>query len=101
MPWVLDLGSFRFHYGFMTTGRPRGRAVRGAELRRRREEAGLRKTQLARASNLSARYVADLEKERYGASIEMLHRLAAALGCTAADLLQDPDGHPVTTGTAA
>ena len=74
----------------MANGRPKGRAVRGDELRRRREEAGLRKTQLAGKCNLSARYVADLEKERYGASIEMLHRIADVLGCVPADLLQDP-----------
>ena len=85
----------------MPTGRPRGHPVRGAELRRRREEAGLRKTQLAKECGFSARYVADLEKERYGASVEMLHRLAAALDCPVAVLMQDPDSDPLTAGTAA
>ena len=84
----------------MARGRPRGRDVRGDEIYRRRVEAGLTKAELARNCNVSARYVADQELERYPASLEMLYRLAGGLGCTVADLVQDPASLPFTETAA-
>ena len=85
----------------MPNGGPRGAAVKGSELRERRVRLGLRKTELAMKCGVSARYVADLEKERRRASIEVLHRIAAALNAPAASLMQDPESDPLTAGTAA
>ena len=75
----------------MPNGRPRGPAIQGSELRQRRERLGLRKTELAARCGRSARYIADLEKERYSPSIEALHRLATALNCDVTDLLTPGD----------
>jgi transcriptional regulator with XRE-family HTH domain len=85
----------------MPNGRPRGPAIRGSELRERRVQLGLRKTELAARCGVSARYVADLEKERYSPSIEALHRLAGALETPVASFMRDPGSDPITAGTAA
>jgi transcriptional regulator with XRE-family HTH domain len=70
-------------------------------LRRRRVQLGWPKTRLAEAAGITPRYVAGLEREACTPSIEVLHRLAAALDCPVTDLMQDPESDPVTAGTAA
>jgi DNA-binding XRE family transcriptional regulator len=90
----LDLASICFHPGYMPD-------VRGSELRRRRVELGMKKSELAHQCQISARYVAELEKEHYAPRIEVLSRLAAVLGCSVASLMQDPECDPLTAGTAA
>jgi len=75
--------------------------IKGLELRRQRVGRGMTKSQLAVACDISARYVAELEKENYAPSIEVLHRLAAALEAPVASLMQDPECDPLTAGTAA
>ena len=75
--------------------------IKGPELRKLRVERGVTKAQLATACEISARYVADLEKERYAPRIEVIYRLAKALDLPPASLMQDPDSDPLTAGTAA
>ena len=74
--------------------------IKGPELRRRRVEQGLSKAQLAAKCLISARYVAELEKEHYAPRIEVLHRLASALDAPVASLMQDPESDPLTAGIA-
>jgi len=90
----LDFASRYFHPGYMPD-------IKGPELRRRRVELGITKAQLAATCEISARYVAELEKEHYAPRVEVLHRLAGALGCKPAVLMQDPESDPITAGTAA
>ena len=88
------MASICFHYGFMPE-------IKGPELRRHRVERGLAKSQLATECEISARYVAELEKGRYAPRIEVIYRLARALDVPAASLMQDPGSDPLTAGTAA
>jgi transcriptional regulator with XRE-family HTH domain len=85
----------------MANGRPRGPAIKGSGLRERRVQLGLRKTELAARCGVSARYIADLEKERYSPSIEALHRLAGVLEMPVTSLMRDPESDPITAGNAA
>ncbi len=64
----------------------------GENIRQRRKAAGLRQRELANRLGVSQGRVSDLERGRTEPRLDTIRRLAAALGCTMADLLTPPDG---------
>jgi transcriptional regulator with XRE-family HTH domain len=66
----------------------RPRYLDGAELRRRREGAGLTQAALAAKAGVKLPgHVSHWEADDYGCEIETICRLADALGCHATDLM--------------
>lgn len=63
------------------------REVLAANLRRLRQDRGMSQEELAHAADIDRTYISSLERARYAASIDMLERLAAALGVEPANLL--------------
>lgn len=64
--------------------------VDGAKLLRRRYEQGLSQPALAQLANSSPQHICDIEHGRRNARPPVLARLARALKCSVADLLQEP-----------
>jgi transcriptional regulator with XRE-family HTH domain len=62
-------------------------AVFGAVLRERREAAGISQEQLADRAGLHRTYISLIERGRRTASIEVVRKVANALGVTMADLI--------------
>ena len=60
----------------------------GTTLRERRREAGMTQAELAAAAGLSRSYLSEVECGRESISLERAARLADALECRLADLLQ-------------
>lgn len=60
-----------------------------ARLTHRRILAGLKQQDLAERSGVSFQHISRLELGRVGASPEVLHKLAAALGCQVEALMPD------------
>src|SRR5580658_698596 len=73
-----------------------------ARLRVVREERGLTQSELATRSKCAQTYVSKVEQGTLSPGVDMVGRLAAALGTTAADLLlEDPvDELPALAGRA-
>ncbi|MEI5520745.1 helix-turn-helix transcriptional regulator [Streptomyces brasiliscabiei] len=68
--------------------------------RRRRVEAGLSVTDLARQAGVSTSHLSDVENGRAGFSPKNLKKIAEVLGCTIRDLLlPDPEDEPDTTAS--
>jgi transcriptional regulator with XRE-family HTH domain len=67
------------------------RAIVGANVRRARHEANLTQEQLAFESQIDLTYVGGIERGKRNPSIEVLARIAAALGSEPATLLRQ--GH--------
>jgi transcriptional regulator with XRE-family HTH domain len=70
----------------------------GARLRELRNSRGMTQAELARQAQVTASYVWRLESGGAAPGIDLLDRLAVALGTTAADLLpvaEPPDSLPV------
>jgi transcriptional regulator with XRE-family HTH domain len=65
----------------------------GAEVRVRRNAAGLTIAEVARRAAVSAPFISQLEAGRTSISIPTLYRVAAALGCTANALLGPGHDH--------
>lgn len=70
----------------------------GDNIKRLRKEQKLTQIELAKKAQISRSYLADVEKDRYNASVETLKSIAAALGCSISDLMgsdsnkeSDPD----------
>lgn len=59
-------------------------------LKRLRAERGLSQEDLAERAEIDRTYVSSLERSVYAAGIDVVDRLARALGVTAADLLTEP-----------
>ena len=57
-----------------------GRALLAWNLRRLRSERGVSQERLAADSGIDRAHVSDLEREQSNASVDLLDRLAAALG---------------------
>lgn len=68
-------------------------------LARRRVEAGLTQTELAKRAGCSKSLVSEVEAGRANFSVTNLAKISEALGCTIADLLPDED--ETGTGSAA
>ena len=66
------------------------RDILALNLRLRRKAAGLSQEELAHRAGIDRTYVSALERSLYAAGIDVLDRLAKALGVEAAELLQRP-----------
>ncbi len=67
------------------------RHVLAQNLKRLRQERGLSQEDLADRADIDRTYISSLERSVYAAGIDVVDRLAKALGVTAADLLKAPD----------
>lgn len=67
------------------------REVLAQNLRRYRREKGFSQEELAHRAGIDRTYVSSLERRVYAAGIDVLDRLAVALGIQAADLLMPPE----------
>jgi transcriptional regulator with XRE-family HTH domain len=74
-------------------------AVNAAEIRRRRQRLGLKLGEFAERSRVKYKTVANIECGHQVPSIEVVYRLADALGVEAEEILAD--GEPETSGKAA
>lgn len=71
------------------------RAVLARNLKRLRQLRGLSQEALAHDADIDRTYVSDMEREQYAASIDMLAKLASALGVNSCELIDeeyDPEG---------
>lgn len=66
------------------------RDVLALNLRKLRRARGLSQEELAHLAEIDRTYISALERRVYGAGIDVLERLAAALGVEPADLLKPP-----------
>ena len=67
------------------------RQVLAANLKALRQERGLSQEELAHRAGIDRTYVSALERCVYGASIDVVDRLAQELNVEAARLLQNPN----------
>jgi DNA-binding XRE family transcriptional regulator len=65
------------------------RDILAANLKQHRRERGISQEELADLAAIDRTYISALERRRYAASIEVVDRLARALGIKAADLLRE------------
>lgn len=70
------------------------RQIFAANLRRTRHAAGLSQEELAHRAELDRTYISSLERGLYGATIDVVARLAEVLGVEPADLLINPRKAP-------
>ena len=66
------------------------REILAANLKRFRNDRGLSQEELADRAGIDRTYVSSLERMVYAAGIDVVDRLAKALGLEAADLLKAP-----------
>ncbi|MDP1751098.1 MAG: helix-turn-helix transcriptional regulator [Reyranella sp.] len=66
------------------------REVLAHNLRRYRRSNGLSQEELAHRADIDRTYISSLERRVYAAGIDVVDRLAKALGVEAADLLKRP-----------
>ncbi|MBV1837076.1 helix-turn-helix domain-containing protein [Acetobacter estunensis] len=64
------------------------REILATKLKRYRRERGVSQEELAHLAEIDRTYISSLERCQYAASIEVVERLAHALGVDAFDLLQ-------------
>lgn len=67
------------------------RDVLAQNLKRLRAARGLSQEELADRANIDRTYISSLERSVYAAGIDVVDRLARALGVTAAELLTETD----------
>jgi transcriptional regulator with XRE-family HTH domain len=67
------------------------RDVLAVNLRRLRADQGLSQEDLADRADIDRTYISSLERSVYAAGIDVVDRLAKALGVTVADLLAPPE----------
>ncbi|MDN7353319.1 helix-turn-helix domain-containing protein [Acetobacter senegalensis] len=65
------------------------REILAANLKRYRRERGVSQEELAHLAEIDRTYISSLERCQYAASIEVVDRLAKALGVETAMLLSD------------
>lgn len=61
----------------------------GENIKKTRKKQELTQKSLAKRANISRSYLADVENNRYNPSIDVLNKIAKALGITAQQLLKD------------
>ena len=66
------------------------RATFASNLRRLRTEKGYSQEELAHRADLDRTYISSLERQVYGASIDVVERLAKVLGVRPSELLAYP-----------
>ena len=67
------------------------REVLAANLKRHRRAAGWSQEELAHRAGIDRTYISSIERRVYSAGVEVIDRLARALGLEAADLLRKQD----------
>jgi transcriptional regulator with XRE-family HTH domain len=67
------------------------REILAANLKRYRRERGVSQEELAHLAEIDRTYISSLERCQYAASIEVVDRLARALGVEAGTLLMCPN----------
>jgi transcriptional regulator with XRE-family HTH domain len=67
------------------------RDVLALNLKRLRADRGLSQEDLAARADIDRTYISSLERSVYAAGIDVVDRLAKALGVTVADLLAPPE----------
>ena len=72
------------------------RAVLAANLRAMRRAKGLSQEELAHRAGIDRTYISSLERSVYADGIDVVDRLARALGLEASDLLKAPERRPAT-----
>jgi transcriptional regulator with XRE-family HTH domain len=77
------------------------REVLARNLRKLRQAQGLSQEELAHRAEIDRTYISALERSVYAAGIDVVDRLARALGVEAADLLRRPRIPGVTRKAAA
>lgn len=70
------------------------REILAVNLRTYRKAAGLSQEELAHRADIDRTYISALERCVYAAGIDVVDRLAVALGVTAVDLLRPVEGRP-------
>jgi len=68
------------------------REILAINLRKIRQARGLSQEELAHRAEIDRTYISSLERSVYAAGIDVVDRLAQALGVEAADLLTRPAG---------
>jgi transcriptional regulator with XRE-family HTH domain len=66
------------------------REVLALNVRKYRRDQGLSQEELAHRADLDRTYISSIERRQYAASVDVVDRLARALGVEAADLLRRP-----------
>ncbi|WP_251861935.1 helix-turn-helix transcriptional regulator [Clostridium sp. Marseille-Q2269] len=61
----------------------------GENIKKVRKRLGLTQKKLSEKANISRSYLADVENDRYNPSIDVLNKIAIALGMTGQQLLKD------------
>lgn len=80
----------------------KGGGTLGSRLRAWRQERGLEQKQLAREAKVSRPYLSQLENDRRERpGVEVLQRLAAALGVPLGHLTENDEDHPSTSGQSS
>jgi transcriptional regulator with XRE-family HTH domain len=80
-----------------------GRALLGWNLRRLRAQQGISQERLAADTGVDRAYVSELEREKAAATVDVIEKLAVALGVPLAELLAQPapgaeEPRPLTRG---
>jgi transcriptional regulator with XRE-family HTH domain len=70
------------------------REILAVNLRHYRLAAGLSQEELAHRAEIDRTYISSLERCVYAAGVDVLERLARALGTTASELLREPSTPP-------
>ncbi|CAM2076580.1 MAG: helix-turn-helix transcriptional regulator [uncultured Clostridium sp.] len=68
----------------------------GDRIKKFRKENRLTQIELAKSANISRSYLADIENNRYNASVEVLKAIAAALDISLAEILDDSINNTLT-----
>ncbi|MBW9158904.1 helix-turn-helix transcriptional regulator [Clostridium tagluense] len=71
----------------------------GSKIKEYRNKEGLTQVELAAKANISRSYLADVEKNRYNASVETLQKISTALGIPVAQLLSTEEKLELVTGS--
>lgn len=67
------------------------REILAENLKRHRSATGLSQEELAHRADIDRTYVSSLERLQYAATVDVIEKLALALGTDAADLLKRPE----------
>jgi transcriptional regulator with XRE-family HTH domain len=76
------------------------RDVLAKNVRKYRQAAGLSQEELAHRAEVDRTYISSIERSVYAATIDVVDRLAKALGVEAADLLVGPRRRSMTKTSA-
>lgn len=69
----------------------------GDRIKKFRKENKLTQIELAKSANISRSYLADIENNRYNASVDVLKSIATALDISLVEILDDSTNNTLTT----